>query len=104
MLFRSHVYRTRDILEILKRIDYRNPNTLEANMQAFKRSISPLTACFIRSCYMNVPLNMVQTTYNNRAGKVTAEMLEMRYRAGERFDSQKVSGLLNSSAHQELEI
>lgn len=53
---------------------------------------------------MNVPLNIVQTTYNNRSGSVTTEMLESKYQSGERFDSRVVREFLNSSAHQEIEF
>jgi hypothetical protein len=100
----GHVFRSSELLEILKSVNFKNPNTLEANIQPVKGYVSSIAACFLQSCYMNVPLNTVQTTFNNRAGQVTADMLESKFREGLRHDPAGVVDFFNRSAHQEMEI
>lgn len=100
----GHIFRSNEILEILEEVDFKNPNTLEANIQAFRHAINPFASCFMKSCYMNIPLNVVQKIYNNKSGNVTAQILELKYKCGERFDEKSVENFLNVSAHQELEI
>jgi hypothetical protein len=100
----GHVFRSHELLQILNAVDFKNPNTLEANIQPVRGYVSSIAACFLKSCYMNVPLNTVQTVFNNRAGKVTADMLEARFQDGQRHDPSRIVEFFNRSAHQELEI
>lgn len=100
----GHVYRKKEILELLKLIPFNNPNELEANLQSLKKVVQSTACCFLNSSYFNIPLNRVQETYKNRCGTVNASELMRSYISGKRISSDKVRGLLNTSAHQEILI
>jgi len=101
----GHVFRKDFVINMLKQIDFRNPNTLESNWQMILPYIPlQIVCCGIKSSYFNVPLNKVQNIYNNRSGNVTVEFLMNEYRSGKRFNSKIALNFLNESAHQELDI
>jgi hypothetical protein len=100
----GHIYRKHEILKILKRTSFTNPNTLEANIQAMKPFIQHTSCCFLKSSYFNSPLNMVQSVFNNRSGQVSIEELEKVYRSGKRIDSSLIKNFHNLSAHQEVNL
>ena len=100
----GHVFRSNDMLQMLEAIPFMNPNTLEANLQMLKSQILPIMCCFLKSCYINTPLNLVQNVYDNRHGKFDMGILQSNYRSGTRHISQTFRNFINISAHQELEI
>lgn len=100
----GHIYRKQEILEMLKRLEYKNPNTLEACMQHMLPFVQNISCCFMKSSYFNSPLNMVQTVYMNRAGQVTVEELDRAYRSGKRLNPSLLENFCNHSAHQEVNL
>lgn len=100
----GHVYRKQEILEMLKRVPFSNPNTLEANLQSMKPFVQNVSCCFLKSSYFNSPLNVVQSVCRNRAGQVTVEELDAAYKSGRRFDPSLLKGFNNSAAHQEVNL
>jgi len=62
----GHIFRTADIRGILARLSFDAPNTMEEQMSLQKSYFSPIMACQDESVFVNNPINLVQTTHNNR--------------------------------------
>lgn len=81
------------------------PNTLEDTLNtAIRSSGRPLAACASFSCYMTLPLNVVQTTHPNRHAGGTAAELHTAYMAGRRPDVDRVRAFVNESCHQVVHL
>lgn len=65
----GHVFRTTDMRGVLQRLTFHAPNTMEEQMSLQKSYFSPVMACQEESVFVNNPLNLVQTTHNNRYNK-----------------------------------
>jgi hypothetical protein len=98
----SHVMRRDLALSMFESFDFSNPNTMESNWQTIKNAVSPFACCLPKSCYVNTPLNLVQSVFNNRCGSVDVKSLQTQYREGVRHDTSKFRDFMNVSAHQEL--
>ena len=106
----SSMYRTADILPIIERLAFRNPNTLEAGLaheaDGF-RTTRPRLACYQQSVALSVPANMVQTAWANRVDgrpELAPEALLERYEVGDRIDVQHYQGHVPNACHEELEF
>jgi hypothetical protein len=67
----------------------------------------PLLLCYRQSVTFCNPLNIVQSTYANRAGDRTdysAEALAEKFNNGYRIDVEVYSGLVPTACHQEIEL
>jgi len=107
----SSVYRSGEILQLLKQIEFANPNTLESQMsQNAKAFIStvPVLLVFEQSVTFCNPVNIVQRVYeNNRFGTVqgyTCEQLADRFSRGIAIDVRRYAGFTPGSAHHEVEL
>jgi len=106
----SSVYRAQEIVPFLLGLEFDNPNTLEGEMAArakrFKERF-PLLICYEKSITFCNPINLVQTTYQNRSGKeynyTIAEMVD-RFDLGERINVAAYAGFTNNACHQEVEL
>jgi hypothetical protein len=96
------IYRKRDLCTLLQKIDFENPSTLEANWHRQKESHSPLGLCYAHSKIVNIPLNQVQTIYNNRCMNYqdTNELLKL-FMQGLKIDIGPLHVIDNKSAHIE---
>ncbi len=106
----SSIYRSSDLLPLLKSLDYRNPNTLEAALADRARDLAarlPRLACYERSVALSIPANLVQTAWPNRVSalpELDAMSLARRYERGWRVDVHRYQGFLPNSCHQELDF
>ena len=106
----SSLYRTADVLPLLRTLDYRNPNTLESVLAQHARSFReshPRLACHEQSVAFSVPANLVQTAWKNRVDSnpaLTPEALADAYARGQRLDVARYRGFVANAAHQELEF
>ncbi len=106
----SSLYRTADVLPLLRELDYKNPNTLEsalAQRAASFRDTHPRLACYGRSVAFSVPANLVQTAWKNRIDSnpaLTAEALADAYARGQRLDVERYRGFVANACHQELDF
>ena len=106
----SSVYRTRDLLTLLRNLPYNNPNRLEQGLSVSSRLFSkkfPLLLCFEQSVAFCVPVNKVQNILDNRAGSTeeySSEALNRLFLDGSRIDVEKLKGFVPSAAHQEIEL
>lgn len=106
----SSLYRSEDILPLLRALAYRNPNTLESAMaqqvESFRSTRSRL-ACYAVSIAFSVPANIVQTAWRNRADtnpSMTVEALADAYARGQRLDIERYQGYVPNACHQEIEF
>ena len=107
----SSVYRSNDILRLLSRLEFSNPNTLESGMSQNSRtfaSMAPVLLTFEESVTFCNPVNIVQRVYeNNKFGttrRYTTEQLADCFSRGMVIDVQRYIGFTPDSAHQEVEL
>ena len=106
----SSIYRTADLLPLLRELEYRNPNTLEsvlADHAGSFRETRPRLACYAQSVAFSVPANLVQTAWQNRIDSnpaLTAEALGNAFAHGQRLDVGRYRGFVANACHQELEF
>lgn len=100
----GHIYRRLLVETYLRHLPFVNPNTLEAAMSSNVPRQIPRMVCFHESIAMNVPLNRVQHTIENLHGSVSAEFLNVKFVAGDRISLKPFRGLVNRSAHEEVNI
>ena len=99
----GHVFRTAQIAPLLERLDYHNPNALEAALAAAPPALAKAT-CFDVARIVNVPDNRVQDTAPNRHGGGSADWLTPALLAGGRLDLEPFAGLTAPSVHHEVPL
>lgn len=99
----GHIFRTSDILPLLEKLDYHDPNSLEAAL-ARNPINRPMMMCFDKSVIVNNPINRVQDTIKNRHGNVSAEWLNEQFLAGRRIKLEPFIGIEPNACHVELPI
>lgn len=106
----SSMYRTADVLPLVERLPYSNPNTLEAALSqeaARFRSSHPRLACYEQSVAVSVPANLVQTMWKNRTSSdptLSSGALADLFSRGMRLDVNSYQGLIANACHQELDL
>ncbi len=106
----SSLYRCADILPMLERLDFDNPNIAEgllaANARIFADTKSMLL-CFDTSVAFCNPVNIVQSVSDNRSGsnqKFTSENLAKLFDDGYRVDTADDDGFTPQACHQEVPL
>lgn len=101
----GHLFSTREMRAVVDAIEFQGPNSLESEMQAFNGIFkNRLGLCYTTSRIMNVPLNKVQTEYNNRSGDVSADYLLEQWNKGMQIDHRALAGWTNASVHEVVAI
>ncbi len=104
----GNIYNTKFILWILDKLDFHNPNSLEAqlNSPVVTTGIRPMYLC----CYdgpsklLNVPANRVQDEFPNRnEGNHRPDVLNMRFLDGEQISLKNITGCQNFSVHYPID-
>jgi glycosyltransferase involved in cell wall biosynthesis/lipopolysaccharide biosynthesis glycosyltransferase len=103
----SSLYRCRDVLPFLDRLEFANPNALESNMDLRNNfpDTLPLLLTFKQSVTFCNPVNVVQCLAKNKHGLVnsyTADDLAERFSHGMEIEVQKYTGFTPHAAHQEV--
>ncbi|MBC8394796.1 MAG: hypothetical protein H8E17_19790 [Deltaproteobacteria bacterium] len=106
----SSVYRSKDVVPMIAKKPFENPNELEFQMAVSAGTFSekmPFLLCPEQSLTFCNPLNMVQTSTPNRAGvsvEYNSEHLAAMFDQGYRIDVEKYSGFTPQSCHQEVPL
>ncbi len=106
----SSVYRSADLIPLLRRLPYSNPNRLEQGLSAasgFYSGRYPRLLCYDQSVAFCAPVNKVQTFLDNRAGDsqlYTSESLNQLFLKGCRVDVSALSSFVPEAAHVEIEL
>lgn len=97
------IYNKKEIEPVLRTLQYTNPNTFEGRWAGATQGIMQRTAlCFKHSKMVNLPLNRVQSVYNNRHMDAYSplELLEM-FERGYKIDIHDLYKIENKSPHME---
>lgn len=106
----SSVYRTQEMLELLRQLKFNNPNQLEGAMAAaakYYAKVRSALLCYTGSVAFCNPINVVQTVYNNRHGTThhyTHQELAQCFADGQAIDVEKYAGFTPRGAHQEVPL
>jgi hypothetical protein len=98
MSVEGHVFRTKDILPLLRVLEYSNPCELEA-LLAVSPISKPYMYCGDKSSMINIPLNQVQTGWKNRCGDTGVEYLNKMFLDGYRIDLGPLLDYPNTACH-----
>lgn len=96
------LYRKKDLEQVLKKGNYKTPNSLESiwtNEYAPKEAIG---LCFDHSKVLNIPLNVVHKTGNPNMEFATPEELLTWFEEGKRMDIAPFFQIENNSPHAPL--
>jgi FkbM family methyltransferase len=99
----GHVFRTAELLPLIGRLPFHNPNTFEAALAANPLPL-PKAICLPDAPIVNLPVNRVQDTALNRHGDVAAAWLNERFLAGDRLAVETVIGVANPGPHHEVPL
>jgi hypothetical protein len=106
----SSVYRTADLIGLLRTLPYTNPNRLEqvlSSSSSFFALGKPDLLCFDQSVAFCAPINKVQTILDNRAGECddySSEVLLGRFLEGQRVDVEALRDFVPQAAHVEIDL
>lgn len=101
----GNIFSREEFLTMTKNIPFKAPNTLELNLQIYKKDfIHRLGCCYDESVIINVPVNKVQDEISNIHGSVhQSELLEI-WNKNLKINFIKLAGFQNISCHQEVEF
>jgi len=99
----SSVFRTEDILPLLKNLSYENPNTLEGTLAAHPID-KPYMICYKDSLVFNIPVNKVQTANGNHCGNIPADYLNREFLKTKRISMSNIEFFKNTACHQEIPL
>ena len=102
-----HIFRTKDIMRLVKNVSFKNPNEFEASLQIFDTYPKFKMAAFENSVLVNSPTNKVQNTFDNLSGQnfgISAKELNNKYLNGEVIDLDSLDFSNIVGCHQELEL
>ena len=88
----GHIFRSQDILPLIRSIDFKNPNSLEARLAGRALEMS-LIFCYSSAKIINLPVNRVQTLNKNHAGlyhPTSIEELNRRFLSREQLSLEAV--------------
>ena len=106
----SSLYRSSDLLPLLRELPFQNPNTLEdgmANRATLFSESHPLLLCSERSLAFCAPVNLVNQVCLNRTGNrsdMSVGTLAEKFAAGWRMDVTKFDGFVPEGCHHEVEL
>jgi len=99
----GHFFSTHEMTTMVRLIDFSAPNTLEDQLQKFRRFFLSRTGiCYRKSKIVNIPCNKVQTENKNLCGDLHQDSLLEQWRQGYQMDFRGLYGFINESAHQEI--
>ena len=99
----GNIFRTADLVKLLPKVRFANPNTLEAAL-AGKPLRRPELVCERSASVINVAANRVQSAYLNRCGNLSAERLNAALLKGSAIDFQAFAGQAFDSCHIDRDL
>jgi len=99
----GHFYSTQEIKAMIPLINFSAPNTLEDQLQHFRRFfLFRKGVAFNKSRIVNIPCNKVQKENKNIHGNQHQDFLLEQWQKGYQMDYRQLYGFNNTSAHQEI--
>ena len=100
----GHIIRKQHWHQMINQIQFKSPNTLEANLQVFNSSLPKMCACCEKSITVNLPINKVQNDFDNKHGTFSEKELLNIWNSGKKINVEKLFNVKTNAAHQELEL
>jgi hypothetical protein len=103
----GHIFKTKEIMDLLASIKFHNPNSMEAALHSQRDRYGKIMVCCKNSFVFNTPLNRVQETCQNKAGVhfgKSAEMLNEKYIQGYRLNLDSIDADSIVGCHQEVDL
>jgi len=103
----GHIFRTTEIMKMVKKTPFHNPNTLEGNLQMFDNFPKEFMVAYSHSALVNSPTNIVNETHPNRKGDshaVSVKELNDKYLDGWVIDYSLIDFSDIKGCYQELEF
>jgi hypothetical protein len=103
----GHIFRTKEIHKLTKKITFENPNTYEGRLQMFSNYPKKKMWSYKNSALVNSPSNIVQSVYQNRKGEthgVSTKELNDAFLSGRCIELDKIDFSNIVGCHQELEL
>jgi hypothetical protein len=97
----GNIFRTMDILPLLRELSYTTPNALEGILANSRRLPGNLMCCLDKSILVNIPANLVQEGFNRNEGG-SALALNEGYLSGLRISLDSLRGLIPRAPHMPL--
>lgn len=97
------LFKKADIKKDLVSIPMESPTFEGAWADRMKAVMHRIGLCYETSKIVNLPLNKVQTVYNNRHQSISTDELLMLFNRGLKIDIDPLFGVHNTSAHMEYE-
>ena len=99
----GHFFSSQEIITMIQLIDFSAPNTLEDQLQKFRRFfLFRKGIAYNKSRIVNIPCNKVQIENKNLCGNMHQDFLLEQWQKRYQMDYQKLYGVNNTSAHQEI--
>lgn len=99
----GHFFSTHEMATMIQLLDFSAPNTLEDQLQKFRRFfLFRMGVCYRKSKIVNIPCNKVQTENKNLCGDMHQDYLLEQWQQGYQMDFRSLYGFANESAHQEI--
>jgi len=99
----GHFFSTHEMTTMIRLIDFSAPNTLEDELQRFRRFFLFRTGiCYRKSKIVNIPCNKVQIENKNLCGNMHQDFLLEQWQNGFQIDYKKLYGFSNIGAHQDI--
>jgi hypothetical protein len=99
----GHFFSTQEIATMIQLTDFSAPNTLEDQLQKFRRFfLFRMGVSYRKSKIVNIPCNKVQIENKNLCGNMHQDYLLEQWQNGFQVDCQRLYGFSNVSAHQEI--
>ena len=100
----GNIYRTADIYNIIREVEFKTPNELEGLMMIRKDSFPPYVMTYSEPRLINIPDNRVQNIANNRCMNLhTTDWLCYEFVSGKRISMENLRNYKAPSCHCELE-
>ncbi len=99
----GHFFSTHEMTAMIRLIDFSAPNTLEDQLQKFRRFfLFRKGIAYKKSKIVNIPCNKVQNENKNLCGNMHQDYLLEQWQKGYQMDFRSLYGIVNESAHQEI--
>lgn len=99
----GHFFSTQELTAMIQLINFSAPNTLEDQLQKFRRFfLFRMGVCYRKSKIVNIPCNKVQIENKNLCGTMHQDYLLEQWQKGYQMDFRSLYGFMNESAHQEI--
>jgi len=99
----GHFFSTQEIMTMIQLIDFSAPNSLEDQLQKFRRFfLFRKGIAYHKSRIVNIPCNKVQSENKNIHGNWHQDFLLEQWQKGYQMDYRKLYDVNNISAHQEI--